>query len=297
MESIDRQHAEAMRAGPGAAALDPPLPAWQREWSEAAWDDAQQARLDAVQFEMFDESPTGAIENLALDTALLYDVADGRRPAVFRMWQWSERAVILGSYQSVSEEIDAEVATTHGFTFARRMSGGGAMVVEPQRTLTWSVIVPEQVVEGLSFVQSFAFLDAWCVRALRAHGVPATYRPINDIATADGKLAGAAQCRRRRTVLHHTTMAWQIDNAVMFDLLRLNQHRHNTRAVASAVKRVAPLAQYVSLDHAAMRRYLVEAFRTQHHTTDGVRTADDRVRADELVRTKFAAHDWLYRVP
>lgn len=297
MESNDRQHAEAMRAGPGAATLDPPLPAWQREWSEAPWDDAQQARLDTVQFEMFDESPTGAIENLALDTALLYDVADGRRPAVFRMWQWSERAVILGSYQSVSEEIDAEVATTHGFTFARRMSGGGAMVVEPQRTITWSVIVPEQVVEGLSFVQSFAFLDAWCVRALRAHGVPATYRPINDIATADGKLAGAAQCRRRRTVLHHTTMAWQLDNAVMFDLLRLNQHRHNTRAVASAVKRVAPLAQYVSLDHAAMRRYLVEAFRTQHHTTDGVRTADDRMRADELVRTKFAAHDWLYRVP
>lgn len=297
MESIDRQNAEAVHPAPGASALDPPLPAWQREWSEAVWDDAQRARLDALQFEVFDEQPTGAIDNLALDTALLYEVAEGRRPAVFRMWDWSERAVILGSYQSVAEEIDAGVAAAHGFTFARRMSGGGAMVVEPHRTLTWSVIVPEQVVEGLSFVQSFAFLDAWCVRALRAHGVQATYRPINDIATADGKLAGAAQCRRRRTVLHHTTMAWQLDNTLMFDLLRLDEKRQNTRAVASAVKRVAPLSAYVSLDHAAMRRFLVQAFRAQHATVDGVRTADDRARADDLVRTKFAAHDWLYRVP
>lgn len=297
MENIDRYNADAKHAAPGAVASDPPLPAWQREWSEAVWDDAQQARLDALQFEVFDEQPTGAIENQALDTALLYDVAERRRPAVFRMWDWSERAVILGSYQSVSEEIDAEVAARHGFAFARRMSGGGAMVVEPQRTLTWSVIVPEQVVEGLSFVQSFAFLDAWCVRALRALGVPATYRPINDIATADGKLAGAAQCRRRRTVLHHTTMAWQLDNTLMFNLLRLDEKRQNTRAVASAVKRVAPLAQYVSLEHTAMRRHLVQAFRAQHHTTNGTRTADDRMRTDELVRTKFAAHDWLYRVP
>lgn len=83
----------------------------------------------------------------------------------------------------------------------------------------------------------------------------------------------------------------------MFDLLCLDEKRRNTRAVASAVKRVAPLSQYVSLDHTAMRRYLVQAFRAQHHTTNGVRTADDRMRADELVRTKFAAHDWLYRVP
>ncbi len=280
-----------------ATEIHPPIPAWQKEWSEAGWTPEHEARMGALRFDVFDDGAERAIDNLAIDTALLHDVAEGRREAVFRMWDWSERAVILGSYQSVGAEIDAAVARAHGFSFARRMSGGGAMVVEPARTLTWSVVVPEHVVEGLSFVASFAFLDAWCVRALRAHGVPATYRPINDIATVDGKLAGAAQCRRRRTVLHHTTMAWDLDNALMFDLLRLAQKRTNPRAVASAVKRVAPLSQYVDCSHGDMRRFLLRTFAALHDTAAGVRTDEDLARVDELVQTKFATQEWMYRVP
>ena len=41
-------------------------------------------------------------------------------------------------------------------------------------------------VEGMSFRQSYAALDAWAVRAFKALGVPASYREINDIISPRG---------------------------------------------------------------------------------------------------------------
>ncbi|MCZ7557809.1 MAG: lipoate--protein ligase family protein [Bacteroidia bacterium] len=270
---------------------------WQTDYSETSWDNALNVRLDALEFDLIIEPPRAAAENLALDEALLFSVADGSRKAVFRMWDWSERSVILGSYQSVAEEIDADVAGRHGFSFGRRMSGGGAMVVEPEKTITWSLIVPEAVVEGMSFRQSFAFLDMWCVRALRSLGIPATYRPINDIASPSGKIAGAAQCRRRRTVLHHTTMAYELDGEMMWQLLRLDTPRTHEKSVASAVKRVSPLRDFTDLPHGVLRDTLTAAFAAQYLTYPSVATPTEIGSALTLIEEKYSTQAWLYRLP
>ena len=49
--------------------------------------------------------------------------------------------------------------TRHGVTVTRRVSGGGAMFIQPGNTITYSLYVPTSLVEGLSFEQSYAFLD------------------------------------------------------------------------------------------------------------------------------------------
>ncbi len=270
---------------------------WKPEYSETVWDAAMNQRLEALDFDFIVDSPRSAAGNLALDEAMLYSVADGARTAVFRMWDWSERAVILGSYQSVAGEFDADVAAIEGFTFERRISGGGAMVVEPEKTITYSLIVPEAVVEGMSFRQSFAFLDMWCVRALRSLAIPATYRPINDIASPQGKIAGAAQCRRRRTVLHHTTMAYELDGDLMWKLLRLEQPKHSEKSVASAVKRVSPLCQCTDLSHAAVRDILAASFAGMYRTQPSVASADEHATAIQLFDNKYSDTAWRYRVP
>ncbi|MDT8323530.1 MAG: biotin/lipoate A/B protein ligase family protein, partial [Bacteroidota bacterium] len=204
--------------------------------------------------------------------------------------------VILGSYQSVRGEFDTEVAARQGFTFARRISGGGAMVVEPQRTITYSLIVPESVVEGLSFRQSFAFLDMWVLRALRGMDIPAGYRPINDIISPTAKIGGAAQCRRRRTVLHHVTMAHAIDGAMMWDLLRLEKPKFTDKSVASAVKKVSPLADFTDLPQSALRDHLAAAFAGMYRCNPSAVTADEWDEVAARVADKFSTQQWRYRV-
>lgn len=266
--------------------------------NELAAFDAARRRLAATEFDILRTGPLTAVDNLALDETLLFRVASGERRPLFRLWDWAERSVILGSYQSVREEIDAQVAADQGFTFARRISGGGAMVVEPGRTITYSMIVPESVVDGLSFVDSFAVLDAWCVDALRALGVQASYRPVNDIAAPDGgKIGGAAQCRRRHTVLHHTTIAWDLDGGMMWRLLRLDAPRPRGGGIPSAVKVVSPLSRFTALPRAEVIDHLAVSFAARYRTTPSEILAGEESDAAARRRDKFDTHAWRYRMP
>ena len=46
--------------------------------------------------------------------------------------------------------------------------------------------------------ESYAFLDAWVLEALKSLGIKAWYQPLNDIASDLGKIGGAAQAAFRR---------------------------------------------------------------------------------------------------
>src|SRR5947209_5946427 len=177
--------------------------------------------------------------HMALDEVLLDRViARVRKPAV-RFWSWVEPALVIGSHQSVVNEVDLVAARRLGFTVTRRMSGGGTMICEPGRTITYSMYLPDSAVKELSFRQSYAALDSWAVRSFVSLGVPASYREINDIISPRGKIAGAAQARRRGFVLHHTTIAHTMDPNLVPRLIRVGRERLSERGVRSAEKAVS----------------------------------------------------------
>src|SRR5207249_4763280 len=127
------------------------------------------------------------------------------------------------------------------------MSGGGTMLCEPDRTVTYSLYLPEAMVAGVSFRRSYALLDAWAVSAFNELGVPASYREINDIVSPRGKIAGAAQARRRGCVLHHTTIAQSMDVDLLPQLIRIGRENVAARGVRSAEKAVSPLSWFTQL--------------------------------------------------
>src|SRR5260370_27237167 len=103
------------------------------------------------------------------------------------------------------------------------MRGGGRMLCEPARTITYSLYLPESMVAGMTFRKSYATLDEWAVRAFVELGIPASYREINDIISPRGKIGGAAQARRRGFRLHPTTIAHAMEVASLPRLLRLGR--------------------------------------------------------------------------
>ncbi|WP_207782482.1 lipoyl protein ligase domain-containing protein [Phytoactinopolyspora limicola] len=235
---------------------------------------------------------------MALEEVIADQVGTGERPPTLRVWEWASNAVIIGSFQSVRNEVDLEAARRHDVTVVRRISGGGAMFVEPGNTITYSLYVPESLVSGLSFVDSYAFLDDWVVGALNDLGVAATYQPINDITSPVGKIAGAAQKRLAGgVVLHHVTMAYDIDAAKMLDVLRIGREKLSDKGTKSANKRVDPLRSQTGLDRADVISRMVATFRTRYGLADGELDGATLARARQLAETKFTSDDWLYRVP
>ncbi len=90
---------------------------------------------------IYDEPQSPAL-HMAIDEVLARAVAAGRRPPTLRIWAWAAPAVIIGSFQSLHNEVDLDEARRLGITVVRRISGGGAMLAEPGKTITYSLYAP-----------------------------------------------------------------------------------------------------------------------------------------------------------
>jgi lipoate-protein ligase A len=248
-------------------------------------------------WQLIHTAPQPPLLHMALDEALLAEVGAGRRPPTLRLWEWASPAVVIGRFQSLRNEVDGTAARQHGIEVVRRISGGGAMFIEPGNTITYSIYAPASLVEGLSFQESYALMDSWVLEALRELGIEAWYQPLNDIASAAGKIGGAAQTRRGGALLHHVTMAYDIDAAKMLDVLRIGREKLSDKGTASAAKRVDPLRSQTGLPRATVVERMLATFRRLHGLADDQLRRDELALAQALARDKFGTAGWLADVP
>lgn len=244
------------------------------------------------------EPPLRPELHTALDEVLTTAVGEGLRAPTLRFWEWSDPAVIIGSFQSVRNEVDLDNCAKHGVTVVRRISGGGAMFVEPDSAITYSVYAPGELVQGMSFADSYAFLDEWVLEALQSLGIDAEYKPLNDITSPHGKIGGAAQKRLGSgAILHHVTMSYDMDAQKMVEVLRIGREKLSDKGTKSAQKRVDPLRTQTGLSRADIITRMTETFVARHGGTVGRVTDAEYEAAERLVAEKFTTDEWLHRVP
>lgn len=238
------------------------------------------------------------LQQMALDQVLTESVGAGERGPTLRIWEWAKPAVVIGSFQSLRNEVDMAGAEKYGMEVTRRISGGGAMFMELGTAITYSLYAPIDLVQGMSFQDSYAFLDDWVVQALRGLGIDASYRPLNDIQSPSGKIGGAAQKRLGSgAVLHHVTMAYDMDGDRMLEVLRIGREKISDKGVASANKRVDPLRAHTGMTKEAIQDHLVSTFSSLYSLSPSAVTDAEMARVEELVEEKFGTSEWLHRVP
>ncbi|GAA2103906.1 biotin/lipoate A/B protein ligase family protein [Brevibacterium salitolerans] len=235
--------------------------------------------------------------NVALDQQLLDEVADGRRGPTVRFWEWDDKAVVIGSFQSYVNELHPEGVKEYGIDVVRRISGGGAMFMEGGNCITYSLYAPLELVAGLDYAESYAYLDRWVIEALAKHGVDAWYVPINDITSAKGKIGGAAQKRRRGAVLHHVTMSYDIDADKMTDVLRIGKAKISDKGIASAKKRVDPVRSQTGAAREEIIETMIDTFVTRYGAVRADLRPEEIAAAEALVESKFGTEEWTHRVP
>ncbi|GEL95502.1 lipoate--protein ligase family protein [Cellulomonas composti] len=234
----------------------------------------------------------------ALDQVLTEELAAGRRGPTLRFWEWDEPAVVIGSFQSLRNEVDLEAAQRYGITVVRRISGGGAMFMEAGNCITFSLVVPASLVDGMTFEESYAFLNQWVLGALADVGVQASLTGLNDISSPLGKLAGSAQKRVvGGAVLHHVTMSYDIDAAKMLEVLRIGREKVSDKGTPSAARRVDPVRSQTHLPREQVIDAFEAHFRAGYPSVTGGLRAAELERAAELRRTKFDDPAWTARVP
>ncbi|MFV0433818.1 MAG: biotin/lipoate A/B protein ligase family protein [Leucobacter sp.] len=249
-------------------------------------------------WQILHEPPVAPVLNAALDEVLTTAVGEGLRGPTLRIWEWNAPGVFIGSFQSLKNEVDEEQAAAHGAQIVRRISGGGAMYMEPQACITYALYVPGELVRGMSFADSYAYLDEWVLEALQALGINAHYKPLNDITSPHGKIGGAAQKRLGSgAVLHHVTMAYDMDPAAMTQVLRIGREKLSDKGTASAQRRVDPLRSQTGLTREEIIEKMIAVFKQRHGGAYGEVTEGEWDAAEKLVEQKFLTEDWIRRVP
>ncbi|RMX08405.1 lipoate--protein ligase family protein [Corticibacter populi] len=251
-----------------------------------------------LDWQIIEAPPLSPAMHLALDQVLGTEVAAGRRAPTLRFWEWQSPAIILGTFQSLMNEVDLPAAERLGVEVVRRITGGGAMFVEPGSAVTYSLYAPGELVKGMSFAESYAFLDQWVLQALQSLGIDASYKPLNDITSPKGKIGGAAQKRfAGGAVLHHVTMSYDMDAEKMVQVLRIGREKLSDKGTASAVKRVDPLRSQTGLPRAEVIARMKQTFIALHGGSAGNITAEEFAAAEQLVSEKFKTEAWLRHVP
>lgn len=242
--------------------------------------------------------PVPPAMHLALDEVLAREVGAGRRPPTLRFWEWDRSCIIIGAFQSLRNEVDLAAAERLGVEVVRRISGGGAMFVEPGTIITYSLYAPADLVKSMGFAESYAFLDDWVLQALNSLGIAASYKPLNDIVGPLGKIGGAAQKRLGNgAVLHHVTMAYDMDAEKLTQVLRIGREKLSDKGIASAAKRVDPLRSQTGLPREEIVARMRDTFVSLHGGEAGGITPAEYAAAEELAREKFTSREWLERIP
>jgi lipoate-protein ligase A len=98
-------------------------------------------------------------------------------------------------------------------------------------------------------------------------------------------------------VLHHVTMAYDIDTAKMLEVLRIGREKLSDKGSVSANKRVTPLRQQTELPRQTIIDALASTFDARYGLAPSSLTADELEAAERLRREKFDSDEWLYLLP
>lgn len=177
--------------------------------------------------------------NVAMSAALLAGVEDGMS-ATLRFHRYP-RSCVMGRNQDAAVELDLAACRAAGMEVARRISGGGAVVMGPG-VLAFDLVLPDrQAAPG--DVPRLA--GEALVRVLAAAGFAATRPTAGSVAIGGLKVSGSAGRLGRRAVLHQATLIEDLSRTAPLALLR--RRTEAGRPTADPRHRVGDLASAPAL--------------------------------------------------
>ena len=249
---------------------------------------------------LLDTGLNDAFYNMALDEAIVIARSKNLVPNTIRFFRWSPSAVSIGYFQSMEEEVDIKACDEMGIDYIRRRTGGGAVYHDTEGELTYSIIVDENHrLISRDFQETYRTLCSGLVLGLRQLGVPAEFKPINDIVARGKKISGNAQTRGMSIVHQHGTILRKVDPALMFKVLKVPSEKIRDKLIRSVEERVTSINDVLRRDVSfrELKDALIKGFEDSFgiKLMPGSITDFEEDLAQRLKVEKYASRKWNFR--
>ena len=248
---------------------------------------------------MLDTGVRSAVENMALDEAILEGRSKELIPNTIRFLQFKPNAVLVGYHQCVEHEVRIDYCKKNGIDINRRITGGGAIYFDgPQ--LGWELfaskdhpMIPKRVEEIYKKVSN-SFIEG-----LNKLGLQAAFRPKNDIEVNGRKISGTGGALEGNAFLFQGTLLTDFDVETMISSLRIPTEKLKDKELDSIKERVTCLAWELdslpSLDEikSAIKTGFAESFNIE--LKDGELTSVEKEIFQQKI-SKVKSDEWVYGI-
>jgi len=207
---------------------------------------------------------TGVIEgrlNIALGQAIIEAHQAARVPDTLRFLRFPPTALV-GRHQALAQEIDLEYCRAHDIGTARRITGGGAIYLDPGQ-LGWELALNRRTLGIAQLPDLTRTICEAAADGISRLGVAACYRPRNDIEVDGRKISGTGGFFDGDTLFFQGTVLVDMDAARMIAALRVPRAKLEKRELDSAARRVVTLRELLgdaTPDLATIQAALTAAF-------------------------------------
>jgi lipoate---protein ligase len=183
----------------------------------------------------------GGRANIAFDQALIEARREARVPDTIRFLRFRPCALI-GLHQYLSQELKLDYCKAHGIETVRRITGGGGLYFD-EGQIGWELIFDRRSLGLTDLAEVARRICEAAALGLQALGVPARYRPRNDIEVDGRKISGTGGFFDGNLIFYQGTLLVDFDPAKMLACLNVPVEKLAKRVLDSAAQRVVTLRE------------------------------------------------------
>jgi lipoate-protein ligase A len=202
--------------------------------------------------------------------------------------------VCAGYHQEVAREVDLDYCRAHGLPVYRREVGGGAVYLDSGQLFSQWVFHTGRLPAGLE--ARFELFVRPLVETYRALGIPAYYRPVNDIHVAGKKIGGTGAARMGEADVVVGSFMFTFDKAAMARLLVVPSEKMRDKVHQSLEQYMTTMQEQIERlpERAEVQRLYIArcAAVLGRELVPGELTAAERTVMAEI-DARFLSEEWL----
>lgn len=198
-----------------------------------------------TRYRILDTGRLSAAANMALDKIILDEVAEGQSPPTLRFLQFSPPAALVGYHQDIDLEIRPLFCAENGIDINRRLTGGGSIFFQDS-ALGWEIYgqAGQSPFRG-PFEQILKSICTIAAEAISQLGIPAKYRPRNDIEVEGRKISGTGGVSISGAYMFQGTLLVKNEIDLFLKALRVPVEKLKKREIESLMERVCFLEDLI----------------------------------------------------